>query len=509
MCGLKKVITSPPKLAVIVAACLMIYALFIAPIGMADNGDFFRVMNGNGLYKLDRSQPGEYMQYFSTKYGTYEYYNEYQESLFSSQTLFISAATVLDRLFTGNDGLFDIRFLSVIISIWFMLGLYLLVDYATWEISKRRRYYIAALGVLFFADTGYTAYFNSFYAESIVFVSFITAISSALLVFQKRYHPYPLIAIYIISSLVLTTAKQQNAPLGVLLGILIIPVMVSAFKQKPVVDPRKARLRRFVIVGCSLLLCVCGIVVYMIIPQEFVDINKYHSMTRGILMTSQNPETALEFFNINPQYSLLDGTIYYERYPEADVEGKELKTEFYPQYGFVSVAAYYALHPREFFEMLNTAAKNAYVTCPEGIGNYQRSADKAPGAKTYFFTLVSTFKKNTIPRTVGFMIIWIAGVLVFSFADRKRTLVLAFATLMGLSQIVVSIIGAGDADLSKHIFLYNLVFDLANFLVISTVILRWRAKKETASEPLEVLEEAADKLHEPTEELKPDMETEQ
>jgi hypothetical protein len=504
--GLKKVISSPPKLAVFASACILIYALFISPIGMADNGDFFRVMNGNGLYKLDRSQPDEYLQYFSTDYGTYEYYNEYQSSMFSSQTLFISAATALDRLLTGNDGLFDIRFLSFFVSLWFLLGLYLLVDYATWGISKRRRYYIAALGVLFFADTGYTAYFNSFYAESIVFVSFLTVMASALLIYQKRYRPYPLLALYIFSSLVLTTAKQQNAPLGVLLGLMIIPMMFSIFKQNTEVGQRRARLRKLSVAGCSLLLCACGILVYFVIPQEFVDINKYHSMTRGILITSQNPETALDFFGINPQYSLLDGTIYYERYPAADVEGEELKTEFYPKYGFVSVAAYYTLHPSEFTEMLNTAAKNAYVTRPDAIGNYQRSAGKQPGAKTYFFTLVSTVKQGTIPRTVGFMIIWIVGMLGLSFVDKKRTLVLVCAIAMGLSQIVVSIIGAGDADLSKHIFLYNLAFDLTNFLVISTVILRWRAPKETAPEPFEI-EETADELPEPVE-SKPDMENE-
>lgn len=501
MKGLKNITSSPPQLAVIAAACIIIFILFISPIGMADNGDFFRVMNGNGLYKLDRSQPDEYLQYFSTDFGTYEYYNEYQNSMFSSQTLFISAATALDRLLTGDDGLFDVRYLSFFICLWLLLDLYLLVDYATWGIIKRRRYYIAALGVLFFTDTGYTAYFNSFYAESLVFVSFLATMASALLIFQKRYRPYPLLALYIFSSLVLTTAKQQNAPLGVLLGLLIIPIMISIFKQNPIAGLRRARLRKLAVAGCSILLCACGIMVYFVIPQEFVDINKYHSMTRGILMTSQNPETALDYFGINPQYSLLDGTIYYERYPTADVEGEEIKTEFYPKYGFVSVAAYYTLHPSDFVEMLNTAAKSAYVTRPDAIGNFRRSAGRQPEAKTYFFTLISTLKKGTIPRTVGFMIIWIVGMLGLSFADRKRTLVLLCAILMGLSQIVVSIIGAGDADLSKHIFLYNLAFDLTNFIVLSTVIMRWRAKEEIASEAFEVPGIAADELSEPEENM--------
>ena len=42
-----------------------------------------------------------------------------------------------------------------------------------------------------------------------------------------------------------------------------------------------------------------------------------------------------------------------------------------------------------------------------------------------------------------------------------------YVYLAGLSQIFISVIGAGDADLSKHVFLFNLTFDfmLINFIV--------------------------------------------
>ena len=470
---------SPPKLAVIAAACIITIVLFAFPVGMADNGDFYRVINGNGIYKLDRAQSDQYLQYFSLDYGIYQYYNEYEGSIISSQTPIVKCAVALDKLFTGNDDIFDIRFLSGIISIWFLASLYLLVDYASWGVGKRYGYYIAAMAVFMFVDTGYTVYFNSFYAEALVFVSFMTAMSCALLIFQQRYKPYPMLALYIFSSLMLITSKQQNAPLGVLLGLIIIPIM-RCVHPKSEAKLIGARMHKIATALCSLLLCVCGIMVYFVIPQEFVDINKYHSLTRGILMTSKNPENSLESFGIDPQYSLLDGSIYYERYPVADVEGEELKTDFYPKYNFVSVAAYYAAHPAEFMVMLNKAAKVDYAIRPDSIGNYQRSAGKAPEARTYFFALNSTAKEAVFPHTVGFMFIWIFAVLALSLRDRKRTFVLACAILMGLLQMVVSIIGAGDADLSKHIFLYSAAFDFTNFIVISTVFMRWRSNKQEA-----------------------------
>ena len=50
-------------------------------------------------------------------------------------------------------------------------------------------------------------------------------------------------------------------------------------------------------------------------------------------------------------------------------------------------------------------------------------------------------------------------------------MVLIVATIgVGLSGIFVSIIGAGDADISKHEFLFTLSFDLVTFLTVSSVI---------------------------------------
>lgn len=472
---------SPAVAAIIAAALILIFTLFVPPlVGMADNGDFYRVINGNGLYKLDRDAPDQYLDYFSSQYGVYQYFNEYDSSLLSSQTPFIHAAVALDRLLTGNDAVFDLRFLAFLIGLWSLVALYLLVDYATWGLEKRFGYLVAALAVLIFFDTGYIAYFNSFYAEGLVLVSFLTAMACALLIRQRRYSPWALLAGYVLSGIVLTCAKQQNAPLGILLGLLCIPMMLPQTDGEAAARPKERTRRRIITGACASLLCFLGVAVYVLIPQTFVEINQYHAMTRGVLMSAENPEETLERFDIPPQYALLDGSIYYERYPAVDVEGDALKADFFPKYNFVSVAAYYLTRPGELATMLDRAAKNAYAIRPEAIGNFERGAERTPGQKAAFFTLHSTLKNIVIPKTVGFILIWIAAMLTLSFKDRWRTLVLACAMLAGLSQIGVSIVGAGDADLSKHIFLFNAAFDFVNFVIITTVLLPWRIKARQA-----------------------------
>ena len=468
---------SPALLAALLTGILLLTMLFLHPvIGMADNGDFYRVMVGNGLYKLDRNEADQYFSYSSTQYGMYKYYNEFASGFQSAQTPLIGMAVFLDKLLTGQDGIFDIRFQAAILSIYCMAAVYLLTKYATLRAKGILAYLIAVLAVFLFADVGYLAYFNSFYAEGLAFVSFLAAIASALLLCAGWGKKTLLLLSFTINGLILTCSKQQFAPIGVLLGILCL------FLNTPRKGLSRQNASKWFKRGCAAALAITGVLVYVVIPQEFVEINAYHAMTRGVLMTSDNPEKALKEFQINPQYALLDQTIYYEHNPVIDVQDPMLKEDFYARYGFVSIAKYYALHPGQLIAMLDAAAKSANSIRPESIGNYEKSAGHAPGAQSSFFSLYSTVKKAWVPKTIGFILLFFAGMMAVSFKDRRRMIILAFVLVMGLSQIAVSIIGAGDADLAKHMFLYNEAFDICVFVLLSAAISRFSVRKRKAAE---------------------------
>lgn len=467
---------SPALTAALLTGILLMILLFLHPvIGMADNGDFYRVMVGNGLYKLDRNETGQYFSYFRTQYGMYQYYNEFASGFQSAQTPLIRLAVLLDKLFTGQDGIFDIRFQAAILSVYCMAAVYLLTKYATLRAKGLLAYLIALLAVFLFADVGYLAYFNSFYAEGLAFVSFLAAIASALLLSAGWGKKTLLLISFTVNSLILTCSKQQFAPIGVLLGILCL------FLNTPHKGLSRQNTLKWLKRGCAAALAAAGVLVYVLIPQEFVDINAYHAMTRGVLMTSDNPEQALKEFQINPQYALLDQTIYYEHNPVIDVQDPMLKEDFYAKYGFASIAKYYVLHPGQLLAMLDEAAKSANSIRPESIGNYEKSAGHAPGAQSGFFSLYSTAKKAWVPRTIGFILLFFAGMMAVSFKDRQRMMILAFVLVMGLSQIAVSIIGAGDADLAKHMFLYNEAFDICVFVLLSAAIARFSVLKMKAA----------------------------
>ncbi|WP_195724334.1 hypothetical protein [Paenibacillus monticola] len=465
---------SPALISAFGVLLITVIALFTAPyVGMADNGDYFRNIYSNGLYFNLPDYDSKYFGYFVKQYGIYQYFNENGATLDSSQSLFIKLAIGLNKLLFSSK-VFDIRFQAAIYTILYVVAVYMLIEAITWKMSKKQGLVIAVIAIFIFGDTGYTAYFNSFYSESVVMIMMIFVFASWLSIYRKRYNDYAMLAVLVISSLILTTSKQQNAPVGMVIAMLAVPLIWI----------RRDRIFRYLVMGSIALLMFTGIATYLNISKEFVNINQYHAMTRGVLKESTNPETTLKSFGINDQYSILKGNIYYEQYGTVDVNSPILEKDFYSRYGFGSILKYYVANPGQLGAILNIAADSAFTIKPVAMGNYEESAGKVFRAQSHFFSIYSLLKKTLVPKTFGFILIWmvlIIGLYIPSFIvavksrniRRMQRMALILTTIaVGLSGIFVSIIGAGDADIAKHEFLFTLSFDLVTFLTFSSVIAR-------------------------------------
>ena len=465
---------SPAGLAAAGVFILTAIALFIPPyIGMADNGDFYRVMYSNGLYIQQADYDGSYLGYFVKQFGIFQYYNESRSMMLSSQSILIQAAIALNKLVYSNE-VFDLRVQGLMLLLLYTTAIYLLVEALTWGVPRKFGMIIAAAAVFLFGDTAYTAYFHSFYGESVVLIATLLLFASWLLMYRNRYNDYVLLAVFLVSGLFLTTSKQQNAPVGILLALMGMALVFI----------RQEKVYRWAGATVMAMLLVAGAATYLLIPKEYVQINQYHAMTRGVLLHSENPEETLREFGIGKQYAILKDSIYYEKYVPADVNSKQLQEEFYSHYGFGSILAYYATHPDKLGAMLNQAAQHAFTIRPPAMGNYEHAAGKPFAAQTRFFTGYSLLKKAMAPKTIGFIVIWmflvaglylpslIAALKARNLRQAQRSLLLFTAIGIGLVSILVSIMGAGDADLAKHEFLFTLVFDLVCFTLFADLLAR-------------------------------------
>lgn len=449
-----------PLLTVLAALIVITLVLFVPPyVGMEDNGDFGRVSRVEGLYDLPENSEFTYNGYFVREYGIMQYYNEYSTSVHSSLALFVKPAVALDRLLTGNDSVFDIRFLAAIFTAYFLAILYFLMDYFTHRLSLAASILIGAACVFVFADTGNTAYFNSFFAEPLAYISMLGCITCALLFSEGRGNKYALLAGFLANGVILTFSKQQFAPVGVLLAIVCLFFFLKA----------QGRAFKCMIAASACALGLTGAITYLLIPQEFTNINAYHAMTRGAMMVSEDPPKTLEWFGIEEKYELLDGTIYFDRYPQIHPEDELLKENVYPRYSTASIAQYYMTHPDDFSEMLKLAASAATHVRPT-LGNYEYTSGRPPNTLSDTFSLYSAFKSNFMPKTLGYIVIWIVVALGLLYKKRLKQLVVCGFIVVGLSQLLVSVIGAGDADLAKHIFLYNAVFDVVHVILFAHIV---------------------------------------
>jgi len=183
----------PPLLATLLCAILAGVLIFVPPInGLADNGDFYRAMYSNGIYKLLGTHYN-YFDFVTQKYGLMKYYNEYSSVNFSSQPLFVKLAIGLNKLFYSKT-VFDIRFMGLVNYVFYLGSIYLVTDAFTYPAKRWRNYLIALLVVFVFGDSSFTLYFNSFFAEPQMLSMTLYSFAAILLLARHRYrHRWPLI----------------------------------------------------------------------------------------------------------------------------------------------------------------------------------------------------------------------------------------------------------------------------------------------------------------------------
>lgn len=140
--------------------------LFLSPIGIANNGDFYRIMLAGGI---DFADPGESYQdkYFGYFHAVYHYGPFSVGSYISSQIVVVFAAGMIGRLMNADQ--FDIRILSFLYSVLYITALYVLVKYNKERSILFNTVLIASLSLVFL-DIGYVAYFNSFFGESVTLI---------------------------------------------------------------------------------------------------------------------------------------------------------------------------------------------------------------------------------------------------------------------------------------------------------------------------------------------------
>ena len=464
---------SPALLATILAAIIVAVLLFVPPInGLADTGDFYRAILSNGIYRLP-NDTSNFVDYVQLKFGIYQYYNENGMIAFSSQSLFIQIALLFNKLFYSSK-IFDLRFLGAVYYVLYLGAIYLLTKSLVFPYRRVRSYLIALLVVFIFADSTFTLYFNSFYAEPVMFIGLLYAFASIMLLARHAYQKnWPMALIFFASVMLLITAKSQNAPLA-----LTFIVVAIGFFFLP-----KFHARRWAVGLGMVFVLFSGVVTYKAITTEFVDVNQYKAFTHGVLLENGDPSDKIARAGIDQQYALLRNENYYPRtYTSVKATNKLIQKHLLKKNGIGWTIKYYLFNPKQFLQLMDVATRDLMITEVRAVGDYPQKTGHKAGEKTNYFSLYSNYMATFFPGKYAFtclMAIFFIGVYGVSFYLDLRSGryegVMRLFLVFGMCTIfifvpVVSIIGDGDADLAKHIFMGPVAWDLIFVLFISDIL---------------------------------------
>lgn len=442
---------------VLVVAVFLVGVLMVSPIiGVADNGDFERIMSTTGLKYKTSDYNERYFNYVNREYiSTTPFANGI--GYFSSQVILVLIAKLISSIVLFNKGIFDIRFLAVMYCCLFLMYIYIIAKYDKKPVFLVRCVYVI-LTVLVFTDSGYIAYFNSLYGEALSFTSLLLLTAIAVYLSKSRNPRISALIGFYTVALLLTCAKVQYIPLGIIIALFSLHFLRL----------REDKKWKRVIASSIAAIFIISAAAYLSIPSVFRVCNKYQSVFYGVLKDSKNPETDLEELGLKKEYALLAGTHYFmEKYP-INIKDTDFRKEINSKVSPFRIALFYLRHPVRYINKLEITANNAFRLIL-GFGYYEKSFDETPKREVSNFRIWSDFKDNFIPRSLLFLLLFFAAcltVLTFQYVKAEDAAQKAYfgtfllVMVIGVLQFIIPIICDGEADLQKHLFLFNVCFDI-------------------------------------------------
>ncbi len=472
----------PHIFGVLLLALLILLWLFLFPHGVADNGDFFRLIHNRGLSHLDGTNADKFFNYFTNKYRISNWYIDNKVPFISTQSIIIALSVGLNKIFDSK--FYDIRFIGFLYAGVYLIAAKIILKrietgtiavFSKYSNAKKRllSWIFCGLFVLIFGDFAYLLYFNSFYGEALTYTALLMLIACLIKILEKEAPKTLWLVLYTIAGVTLVGAKQQNAP---------VAILIAAFTLRLMTLYREKFWRVFAAVS-ALAVISCAVITYAAISDEIAYINAYNSMTLGV-MRYADKEDKITDLNVSPQLAILKDTTAFDRYPVALINSPLLYGMLYDRVSITKIGLYYVKNYFPLMHQLQAGTSQSFTIKPDMVGNYLKTSGKPPLAKTYLFSGYSFIKKHIIPHSIGWFLIFyiifyaVGGYLYYRFYKQRfkaGLLAVEFSVIVGLTglmQLLIAVLGAGDADLEKHLFLTNVTFDLM-FLTLIYLAVYW------------------------------------
>ena len=475
--------------------------------GLSDNGDFARLTEQTNISLVENEELAGSANYFfkniyimklEGKTNTEIFFNLFKQNTdsiheyTSSQISFVNLSKVLNFISNNiNDNDLEIYNISLLSIIYILiLAFAFLLLYKSFETDNiiKNILIFGIIGIVFL-DLGYIIYFNSFYGEALQYCSFI--LINAILFYTIHCYKeerklstlnYFLFFIFFLFTYIFGTSKSANVPIGIIYSITgcIICLLCTKNTYKVVFT---------IITIASIIFSIIG---FSNTPKWMINATNYNSVFYGILKGSKNPDKDLFDLDINQRYISLSNTTAYNSEYKYDISSNKFEENVYDNISKSKILKYYLLHPTHFFEKVNISLENAKIIKPMYLGNYLYEDNDIKMSQNTNYSLWSNFRNDinitNIYIFIAFSLLVVSLLIIAFYRFFKYTinsplkitmlysshiLELIVFTALFLSlliSLIIPFMSNGEADLQKHMFLFNNIYDLMLVCIVIYII---------------------------------------
>lgn len=435
---------------------LSILAVFVAghllnlEAGWADNGDFSRIAVWFSSGPLNYEMwPTPGTPAFDERFFKY-YLPEWKLDFPLDSPMFISAVllwlpgVLINRIFYSAHTLL-LPILSLVPRLA-LLGFLLLVFY--WIDRRARRPWLAYLALalplaLLFSTTDVAAFYNSFYQEtgSLVFIPWLLAV-----LVWARHAPrkWPFYLLYLLSVTLVTTSKSACF----YWAVLPLPFIISW---------AQVRSKPWVYLPLGLALIALPLLLSLKLTHVPTDgpVRPYNALFTGVLMLSDNPQARLAELGM-PEAVDCVGQIYYWS------GGADCLQRVAAQTTYFAVLQTMLREPQIMLKQIDLVGRTLQNYSLD-LGKYRLGDQTRRQARR--LNLWSELKQRYFPRGWALLALLVVagGLLVAGYRQPGLAGDLARVGLICLAAFFldcfVELVGDGQRDLLKHLFVPNLLFD--------------------------------------------------
>lgn len=439
--------------ATIVFALILVLTLFVFRYGVSDNGDLTGRLEHLGLYDAlydSGAGSGEYPTLFGVM----------------GMPKGFSTADLPYRAIMLVSPAVPVAVPAAIYAILLLMGVFLIIRTLLTKYDWNN-ILLAALCVLFFADSGYTAFLNTPYTEAAAFVYLTLSVGTLLwAVNNKGILPYIAAGI---SCILFAGVSATTAWISFLTALFFVILLIK----------NNGAAKKVVCAMCAVLVVLTSL--FTLAGDKPSDSKLFDSIFYGVAL--ETPGNAVQMGISEQDAKALWGKASFD----ADALSYLADNSLSDKFSYKDVSMFYLSHPSVYIENAKKVANNSVMINTEYLENYPYGSGKG-AEQGKFFKLYSSIKPRMIPSNLAILAVLLIGLFIGTLFYRKKYAETDSAkrvcdlVLLGVIASVIAfnlpLIYGGLVQIGFYMHLYNQLFDFCLLaLIVGGTKLLWKRRE--------------------------------